>query len=222
MIKTLYRPKRMRDGKRITSRLYSLKIRLDGESRILQIPLGVSDRQVAEEKARQIVQEREKELHGILAPKSIRDGAAEPLSKHLTDFIADLRAQGRNHQYIAEFENRITLLINECGWRCARDVTADSLVKWRSEQKKAAKTLNEYLASAKGFLKWMVQHRRVGMNPLDVIVKSETRGKEVRQRRAYSDIEMLALLKTSGKHRIVYLTAFLTGIRHRIESPSLE
>jgi hypothetical protein len=30
-----------------------------------------------------------------------------------------------------------------------KDITADSFVKWRSEQKKAAKTLNEYLACAK-------------------------------------------------------------------------
>ena len=57
MIKTLYKPKRWRNGKRLIARLYSLKLRLNGENRISYVALGVSDRQVAEEKARKIVQE---------------------------------------------------------------------------------------------------------------------------------------------------------------------
>ena len=44
MIKTIYKPKRLRDGKRVVSRLYSLRLRLDGESDITTIPLGVSVR----------------------------------------------------------------------------------------------------------------------------------------------------------------------------------
>jgi hypothetical protein len=62
MIQTLYRPKRWRNGKRITARLYSAKIRIDGERQILIVPWHVSDKQVAQEKLRQLVQEKEKEL----------------------------------------------------------------------------------------------------------------------------------------------------------------
>ena len=42
----------------------------------------------------------------------------------------------------------------------------------------------------------------------------ETRGREVRPRRAYTDSEFATLLSVAGKQRIVYLTAALTGIRH--------
>src|ERR1019366_5276271 len=129
MIQTLYRPKRLRDGKRIVSRLYSARIRVDGERRILNVPLGVSDKQVAQEKLRRLVQEMEKEQHGLVSPKSMRDAAQEPLSKHMNDFIGDLRAMGRNSQYIAEYENRLSLLMDQCHWQLPKDVTADSLVK---------------------------------------------------------------------------------------------
>jgi integrase len=214
MIQTLYRPKRMRGGKRITSRLYSARIRIDGERRILNVPLGVTDKDVAKDKLRKLVHEMEKEFHGLISPKVMRDTAQEPLSKHLKDFIGDLRAKGRNHKYIAEFENRMLLLINQCHWRSLKDVTADSFVKWRSEQKKSAKTLNEYLACAKGLLNWMTKQKRITVNPLAVVGNTETRGKEVRERRAYNDEEMQALLNVAGKHRILYMMASLTGIRH--------
>ena len=214
MIAYIYRPKRRHDGKRVISRLYSAKIRVDGERRISQVPLRVSDKQVAQEKLRQLVQEREKELHGMIPAKAMRDAAQESLSKHVRDFIGDLRAKGRNAQYIAEFENRLVLLLEQCSWQLLRDVTADSFVKWRSEHKKAAKTMNEYLASAKGLLNWMVKQRRVAANPLAVVQKTETRGKEVRARRAYTDDEIQALLSVAGKRRIVYLMAVFTGIRH--------
>ena len=214
MIAYIYRPKRWRNGKRTTSRLYSAKIRVGGEQRISQVSLHVSDKQVAQEKLRQLVQDREKELQGLLPPKTMRDASQVPLSKHLEDFIGDLRALGRNHQYIAEFENRLLLLMEQCRWRSPVDVTADSFVSWRSQQEKAAKTMNEYLASAKGFLNWMLKQGRIATNPLAAVQKIETRGKEVRARRAYSDAELHALLKVAGKRRIVYLTAALTGIRH--------
>ena len=214
MIACVYRPKRRINGKRIISRLYSAKIRVGGERRILQVPLHVSDKQVAQEKLRQLVQEREKELHGLIPAKTMRDAAQVSLTQHLNDFIADLKAKGRNRQYIAEFENRLELLIEQCGWRSLQDVTADSFVKWRSEHKKAAKTLNEYLASVTGFMNWMNKQGRVAVNPLTVVQKSETRGKEVRARRAYSDDEIQALLKVAGKRCIVYQMAALTGIRH--------
>jgi integrase len=214
MIAYIYRPKRRHDGKRIISRLYSAKIRVDGERRISQVSLGVSDKQVAQEKLRQLVQEREKELHGLIPAKAMRDAAQESLTKHMKDFIGNLRTERRNHKYITEFENRLVLLMDQCHWQFLKDVTADAFVKWRSEQKKAAKTLNEYLACAKGLFNWMTKQKRITANPLTVVENIETRGQEVRERRAYNDEEMPALLNEAGKHRILYIMASLTGIRH--------
>jgi hypothetical protein len=186
MIQTLYRPKRWRNGKRITSRLYSARIRIDGERQILNVPLHVSDKQVAQEKLRKLVQEKEKELHGLTPAKAMRDAAQEFLTKHIKDFVADLRAKGRNRQYVNEFENRLLLLMGQCRWKLPKDVSADSFIKWRIENKtKSAKTLNEYLTCAKGLLHWMILQGRIVVNPLAVVQNAETRGKEVRKHRAY-------------------------------------
>ena len=117
MIKTLYKPKRVRNGKRVVSRLYSLKLRLNGESRIAYIALGVSDRQVAEEKTRKIVQERERELAGLIPPKGQREAAQASLAMHVADFIGDLKAKGRDGRYVSQEENKLTSLCNACGWQ---------------------------------------------------------------------------------------------------------
>ncbi len=214
MIKTLFKPKRLRNGKRAVSRLYSLKLRLSGENRISCIALGVTDRQVAEERARQIVQEREKEIVGLLAPKVQREASQASLGRHIQEFIGDLKAKGRNGRYIDELENKLELLSAECGWQSVKEVTSDSLIRWRTRQKKSPKTLNEYLAGAKGLLNWMVRQGRLVSNPLASVQKVETRGREVRPRRAYTNDELKALIEVAGKYRLVCLTAVLTGIRH--------
>ncbi len=214
MIKTLYKPKRWRNNKRVVSRLYSLRLRLSGESRISCIALGVSDRQVAEEKARKIVQEREKELVGLLPPKGQRDAAQASLAKHIQEFIGDLKAKGRNGKYIDQEENKLKLLSAARGWQSVKEVAPDSFIRWRSGRKLSPKTLNEHLASVKGLLNWMVAQGRLASNSLASVQKVETRGREVRLRRAYNDEEVKALLTVAGKYRPPCLTAVLTGIRH--------
>ena len=214
MIKTLYKPKRWRNGGRITSRLYSAKIRIDGECRILQVALGVSDKDAAREKLDKLVKELEKEKQGLLPPKVQREAAQASFTKHIEDFIGDLRAKGRNERYVVEMEFKLTALANECGWQQVKDVTADSFVKWRSAQTKAKKTLNEYFGTAKGLLNWMVKQGRIVANPLAAVQRVETRGIEKLRRRAYTDEEMNALLNVAGPQRVLYMMAALTGIRH--------
>ena len=58
--------------------------------------LGVSDKQVAEKKAREFIQELEREAAGIIEPKVIREAARKALSEHLDDYVADLERRGRS------------------------------------------------------------------------------------------------------------------------------
>ena len=214
MIKTLFRPSRRRNGKLVKSDYYSLKLRMDGDLNITVIPLKVTDRRAAEEIRRKIILESERERAGILPPKAQRDSAATALLNHARDFVADLRAMGRNQQYVDELENKLNLLASQCAWSRLSDVTADSFVQWRIKQNKAPKTLNEYLASAIALFNWMIKQGRLVANPLVTVRKAETRGKAKRVRRAYTDDEMRALLNVAGAQRILYMMAALTGIRH--------
>ena len=74
--------------------------------------------------------------------------------------------------------------------------------------------MNEYLTSAKGLLIGWYSKAQLPPIRWPWCKMTETRGKEVRERRAYTDDEIQALLNVAGRRRIVYLMAILTGIRH--------
>ena len=90
----------------------------------------------------------------------------------------------------------------------------------RRQGDKAPKTLNDYLDAARAFLNWMVEMERAPLNPLLNLGKVDTRGQEVRIRRALSCEEMTRLLAVAGKSRIGYLFAVHTGL-HRNELKTL-
>jgi integrase/recombinase XerC len=214
MINHVYKPKRIRGGKRIVNRLYRAKYRIDGEAKIHDVPLGVCDKQVAEQKLAAIVRDCEKEKCGLIPSHSVRDNLQKPLTEHLCDYVADLQAQGRNSRHIRQVQNAVLQVAEDCEWKSVQNVTADSFQGWRACHKKAAKTLNEYLGACAALLTWMVRNGRSAVNPLVTVRKVETRGRETRIRYVYTDAEMERLLAVAGPQRVVILTAVLTGIRH--------
>ena len=66
--------------KRKGARLYSARFRLKHERTLTQVELGCSNRQVAEKRLRELVEEREREAAGIVAPKAQREAAQTLLS----------------------------------------------------------------------------------------------------------------------------------------------
>ncbi len=100
-------------------------------------------------------------------------------------------------------------------------MTADTFINWRARQRVAPKTLNEYLDACNAFFKWMERIERITLNPLRKVGKVDTRGEEVRKRRAFTDVEVSRLLAVAGDHKAAYLTALFTGLR-RNELKALE
>jgi len=207
MINRIFKPK----GERIWRWRFRLR---PEDARVEDISLGTSDKQVAEKRRSELLREREHERAGFIPSKAIRESLQKPFTEHLRNYVADLRAQGRNSRYIRTVQNAVLSLASECGWKCVQDVTADSFQTWRAGKTKAAKTLNEYLGACTGLLNWMVRNGRVSANALVTVRKAETRGKETLIRRAYSAEEIERLLSVAGPQRPVYAMAALTGIRH--------
>ena len=58
MILTVFRPKRIKNGKVQIARSYRGRYRLDGEKKITDIPLHTTDRRVAQQRIEQIVKEK--------------------------------------------------------------------------------------------------------------------------------------------------------------------
>ena len=213
MIESVYRPKRKKEGKTVTARLYRGRYRLDDDFQIRDVPLDTPDRQVARKRLRDIIIEAQKEGDGLVIPRMHRNALLKPLADHLKDYLADLTSKGRVKKYVRLMEARNERLICDCPWRVVPEVTADRFINWRSRHGELSpKTLNEYLNSATGFLNWMVKQGRTGANPLRLIDSVETRGKQ-QKRRAFDDAELGALLGVAGSRRLLYLTAAYTGLR---------
>jgi integrase len=215
MILTVFRPKRIKNGKACVARSYRGRYRLEGEDNITDIPLYTTDKRVARERLDKIVREKQLESVGILPPQVIRTASQTPFEKHLADFVADLQAIGRDEQYIFDLKHRVTRLIKECRWEHIKDISSDSYLAWRARQHLAPKTLNEYLASVRSLLNWMEKHGRIDRNPLLHIQKVQTNGKQTRPRRAFTHEEIKLLLAVAGPRKVVYLTAVYTGLRRK-------
>src|SRR5580704_14470520 len=118
-------------GKLRTTRFYYLRYRLGDMPVDRWKSLGVTDKQVADKKAHEFIQERERETAGILEPKMVRDSAKKALTAHLDDYVADLAARGRNGRNgrgARLLAARIRVLLQECEWQVPCNISADSFI----------------------------------------------------------------------------------------------
>ncbi len=145
-----------------------------------------------------------------------------PLPLLVADWVADLVAKGDGPHHCGVSKLYMGGVIRECGWKQVSDITPLSFIRWRgASTKRSAKTQKEYLGCARGFLNWLVKSGCLPSDPLASVGKVETRGREVRNRRAFSHDEFLRLLDvTTSARRVVYAVAYYTGLR-RSEIASL-
>jgi integrase len=209
----VFRPKRRKAGKVVSSPFYSGRYRLAADVKATTVPLQTTDKQVAQEKLKRLVLELEQERQGMIAPRSLREGMQKPLVEQLEEYIAELRRLGRDEQYVDGVQSQILTLARECPWRLLKDVSADTFRTWRQRQTKSPKTLNEYLAAASSCLTWLECQGRIPKNCLRAVEKIANHGEPCFQRRALTREEARRLVALESVRRIVYLTALETGLR---------
>jgi integrase len=213
MVSHVFKRRRKHKGKVETSQSYYARYRLDGDFIIKTVCLDTSDKQVAEQRLNELIREKERERAGIIAPKLQRDSAKQNFEKHLTDYLADLKALGRSTSYSGHVASRVRRIVAECRWNYPADLSADEFVSWRAKQTEMSpKTMNDYLNSINALLNWMEKQGRIASNPLKNITKVNIRGRQ-QQRRAFTDEEFYRLLAVADKQRLLYLTAAYTGLR---------
>ena len=158
MVSMVYRQKRTVAGNVETARMYRGRYPLDGATKITDVALNTTDKRIALQNLEKIMQVKQLEAARLI-PSEIKHNAAQtPLLKHLKDYLADLTATGRDSEYVYIQEKQVQKLFKECRWSSLPDVTSDSFLSWRARQRKAPKTLNEYLASVSAVLNWMERH----------------------------------------------------------------
>lgn len=184
-------------------RFYHVRYRLPGALRSLSMSLGVRDKSVAQQKLLAFVAEREREASGIIAPRPLRDAAGRELADHVRDYVADLEGRDLSDMHVYNVRKRLDKLIAGCGWKLLRDVDADSLSTWLSDQTVTSRTKHQYVATLNAFLNWLRRRGRIVANPLlgsfdgPAVVERES------NRRALNDDEIRRLLKVSGDRKAV-------------------
>jgi len=209
----VFKPKRLKSGKRWTSQYWSGRYRLAGDTGWTTVALRVRQKDVAERKLAEIVNREERRRQGMLTDEAEASAAARPLAEHLDDFERDLVARNRSKSYICKVVPRCRRVIDECCWKRVGDVSADAFIAWRASSEVSPRTANHYLEAVRCFLAWMGRCGRMTSNPLLRVQKAETRGHERVRRRAYTLDELRRLLAVSEVRRPIYLGAALTGLR---------
>jgi hypothetical protein len=216
MIFSIEKRRFRRDGKLHETRSYYLRYRIGNMPVDKWKSLDATDKQVADKKAHEFIQELERETAGILEPKAVRDAAKMPLTVHLDDYVADLAARGRDGRGgrgARLVASRIRVLLGECEWQVPCHVTADSFIGWRNRQTSSPRTLNHYLQGMISLLNWMEKGNRIKTNPLKNVARADGRGKQKRVRRALTDDQLRKLVANSEERGIIYFTAARTGLR---------
>ena len=111
----IYKTKRFRNGKRVTARLYRARVKLTGDNKVRDISLGVSDKQVAQQKLNKLIQELEHESAGLIPAKAEREAAQSPLLDLVSEYVNELTVLGRSGDHLRHVDKRLRRLVRETG-----------------------------------------------------------------------------------------------------------
>jgi len=175
--------------------------------------LGTPDKTIAEKRIREFALQAQREQEGLIQPRSEREAATKGLGLLIEDYKNDLKVLGRARKHIHDTVRRIRRIISETGWGNIGDIRADKFLLWRATLKCSAKTNKEYQVSLNAFLNWLVDSEQLTRNPLARVAAVETRGKQVREYRAFNAEELTRLFANAGERRLAYQTLLYTGQR---------
>jgi len=207
----VYRPKvRGQPG-----RLWVGRYRFDDMPKPITVPLHTPDELVARKRLNDLIVRLQRQQEGLAAPQPMRAAISAPWALIVADYGADLRAQGCAAGHVKDTTRRLLRLAKECAWRCIGEANPASFTAWRSAVEMSAKTRKEYQVSLNAFFRWLQATERFDRNPFSRVRMPDTRGKQVRRRRALTIEEIGRLLAVAEHRRLPYLFLLYTGCRYR-------
>jgi integrase len=157
-------------------------------------------------------------------------------SEAIEAWTADLERRGKSAAYIYNMKLLMSRMSEACRWPTLGSIRSESLVTWladlqagraslpcqktrakrgRGERTLSGRSLNQYLETARTFVKWCRAQRPLPWmpsDPLEGIQKADESHKR-REKRALTLGELGRLKTSAGRRWVIYLTAALTGLR---------
>ncbi|MFA5689412.1 MAG: tyrosine-type recombinase/integrase [Kiritimatiellales bacterium] len=204
-------------------RIWYGRIRLNPTDREIEKSLKTSDKEIAQKKLNDWARQIEREHEGLAIPAKIRQAAQLPLGSHLDFYLGEKSREWTSTKNYELTEDRLKLLMRECGWKTLRDFDRLSFTQWRGRQRnRSPKTLNNFLTAVRGFSSWLYANGLIEENPFKEVRPLKMKGQTF-ERKALSADEISRLLETvkDPMRRAVYITALYTGLR-RAEIEAVE
>ena len=136
------------------------------DGRRKRVPLS-TNRAAAERMLADIMKRIEEEKAGIRNPET--DARTKPLSAHLIDWEASLRANRRADEYIRWKLARVRRAFEACRFTFPRDLAASPVENFlhalRETDGRSVQTSNDHLQAVKQFARWMIDNDRLPKNP---------------------------------------------------------
>ena len=201
-------------GKKKKDRTYTGYFQYPWMKKIKIVPLGVTEKQVALTRLREIARAEEILQYGNI-PRSMIEGATTPLISLLDEFSQNLITLQRSHSYISHVIQRIKIILSVCHWQYPKDIDILDFEKWRNQSTYTGKTKNHYHAAVSEFCKWLFQRNFIINNPMEHVAKVDLRRTIRRKRKAYTLEQIQALLDAMPdlRFRCIIMIAFYTGLR---------
>lgn len=207
----IYKPKRFKNGVITEGSIYRYRFNMERGSKVFDVSLKTTDKQVARQKAREVFEHKKKQLLGILPNYDTNKLNIFQLLEKYNVYSISTRISVKHSRFIV---NSITNISNDCNWQFIKDIDVKSYNEWRVKRSDLSpKTHNEYLAIFNKFLNWLINNRYIEFNPLVSIKRLKQMDIKTKYRRALTQDECNRFLIVSDKRTPLYLTALYTGLR---------
>ncbi len=201
------------DGKPRIAKTYSATFQQDWMPRPRTVNLGVTDKQVANQRLQELIRNEERAQFGAV-PRNIKEYAALLLEQHLQDFLMAVRSLDRSEKHLYYLGFHCRQIIAFCHWQYPKDITLWGFEQWRNASNLSAKTKNHYLGALREFCRWLELHNRLLGDPLRGVKKLSLSRVEHLRRQSLTVPQIEALLKVLPfKLKCIVSLALFTGLR---------
>lgn len=176
---------------------------------------GYTDKELSLDKGRRLESESACRKEGRSDP--VEEHRLRPIREHLAEFITKIRARNRDECYLSQVENRITRIIEGVGAKKLADLDPIQVDRFLMALRIKGRPLsgvtrNEYIGSLKAFTKWAVEARRLDLDPLASLKRTERRAiRFSHPRRALSVQEVARLLNATERRPLLEFQTIRTG-----------
>ncbi len=217
----VFKRKRKVKGKTIPSADYHGAYKLHWMPSEKSVKLKTSDKTIAFKRLKEYCRVKELEREGLPIPETLYGAPSLQLLSILEDYEKSLAGGKASEQHCNDTVFRIKRILNDCNWNAVTDINPFEFEKWRAANPKSqksgkpmsVKTINEYLNSMRAFINWMIKMGIMTSNPLQYVDRLDTRGKETKKRRAWTDEELRKFLQSDIYYKDAIFILARTGLR---------